>query len=53
MIIESNDSGVTWKQRPSGVKFNLNAVFGTSDGKRLWVGGENGTILESKRSLLF
>jgi photosystem II stability/assembly factor-like uncharacterized protein len=53
MILESNDSGATWKQRPSGVQVILYAIYGTSDGKRLWVAGDNGTILTSKRSLLF
>lgn len=36
-----------WIVRRSGTDQNLLAIFGTSDGKRLWAVGNNGTILES------
>jgi photosystem II stability/assembly factor-like uncharacterized protein len=33
--------------RDSGTTQELTSIFGTSDGKHLWVVGQNGTILES------
>lgn len=46
------DSSVTpatghWNLRTSGTHESLRSIFGTSDGKRLWVVGWQGTILES------
>jgi photosystem II stability/assembly factor-like uncharacterized protein len=39
---------VKWTARTSGTTNDLNSVFGTSDGKGLWVVGRRGTILESR-----
>jgi photosystem II stability/assembly factor-like uncharacterized protein len=36
-----------WNARKSGTQNELNSIFGTSDGNRLWAVGEEGTILES------
>jgi len=58
-ILESNDSGSTWLQRSIGnIRYTnfegkfvappLYSVFGTPDGKHLWVVGDGGTILESE-----
>jgi photosystem II stability/assembly factor-like uncharacterized protein len=39
--------GQHWNNQAGGTKEGLNSIFGTSDGKVLWVVGESGTILRS------
>jgi hypothetical protein len=46
--VGSNDGGASWTARNSGSNEMLYSIFGTSDGKRLWVVG-NDTFLDSDR----
>jgi photosystem II stability/assembly factor-like uncharacterized protein len=48
-LLVSGDGGATWTRRKSGTKEDLSSIFGTSDGKSLWVAGSNGVILTSGR----
>jgi photosystem II stability/assembly factor-like uncharacterized protein len=47
MIIASDDKGATWTTRKSRTANPLLSIFGTSDGARLWVVGDNGIVLSS------
>ena len=44
---EHPHDGKNWRREASGTENFLHSIVGTSDNKRLWAAGSNGTILES------
>jgi photosystem II stability/assembly factor-like uncharacterized protein len=46
-ILEPRYAGEHWIARNSGTLNDLQSIFGTSDGKRLWAVGGDGTIVRS------
>jgi hypothetical protein len=46
-LIESDDGGITWSPRVSGIKSHLESIYGTSDGMMLWAVGVGGAIIKS------
>ena len=49
-VLESDDRGQHWNPRNTDARYGLESIFGTSDGKTLWVGDGRGTLLESDDS---
>jgi photosystem II stability/assembly factor-like uncharacterized protein len=45
--LRSRVAGTKWVVRSSGTGQDLNSIFATSDGRRVWAVGGKGTILES------
>jgi photosystem II stability/assembly factor-like uncharacterized protein len=47
-LVQSNNGGVDFAQRSSGVGASLFSIFVAGDGNRVWIVGDNGTILASE-----
>jgi len=46
-MLQSDDSGATWRVHNNLGAAGLDSIFGTADGKHLWVAAGDGSILES------